>query len=152
MLVLALALALFGTAVTALESDRDQPIELAADSVDIGAVDNTNSDQIVAGGGNNITIANSSATRVISLGGVAGGLALNDGEIAEISTTGTLIIGSSTAGAISSQTADFSGLGGVELRTGSTVMRGIGAVRIRAKIGLRNMAYNMTRYAMLAAP
>ena len=35
MLVLALALALFGTAVTALESDRDQPIELAADSVDI---------------------------------------------------------------------------------------------------------------------
>jgi IS5 family transposase len=42
--------------------------------------------------------------------------------------------------------------GVMAMRTGSTVMRGIGAVRIRAKIGLRNMAYNMTRYAMLAAP
>ncbi|MEX1349060.1 MAG: hypothetical protein AB1Z31_15130 [Desulfobacterales bacterium] len=29
-------------------------------------------------------------------------------------------------------------------------MGGIGMVRIRAKIGLRNMAYNMIRYAMLA--
>jgi IS5 family transposase len=36
------------------------------------------------------------------------------------------------------------------MRTGSTVMRGIGIVRIRAKIGLRNMAYNLTRYALLA--
>lgn len=35
MLVLAAALALFVTSVAALESDRDQPIELAADSVDI---------------------------------------------------------------------------------------------------------------------
>jgi IS5 family transposase len=42
--------------------------------------------------------------------------------------------------------------GVMAMRTGSSVMRGIGAVRIRAKIGLRNMAYNMTRYAMLAAP
>ena len=42
--------------------------------------------------------------------------------------------------------------GVMAMRTGSTVMRGIGAVRIRAKIGLRNIAYNMTRYAMLAAP
>ena len=40
--------------------------------------------------------------------------------------------------------------GVMAMRTGSTVMRGIGMVRIRAKIGLRNMAYNMTRYAMLA--
>jgi hypothetical protein len=30
-------------------------------------------------------------------------------------------------------------------------MRGIGFIRINAKIGLRNMAYNMTRYALLAA-
>ena len=35
MLALAVALALFVTSVAALESDRDQPIELAADSVDI---------------------------------------------------------------------------------------------------------------------
>jgi len=36
------------------------------------------------------------------------------------------------------------------MRTGSKVMRGIGIIRIRAKIGLRNMAYNLTRYALLA--
>lgn len=42
--------------------------------------------------------------------------------------------------------------GVMAMRTGSTVMRGIGLVRIRAKIGLRNMAYNMTRYALLASP
>lgn len=40
--------------------------------------------------------------------------------------------------------------GVMAMRTGGTVLRGIGKVRIRAKIGLRNMAYNMTRYAMLA--
>ena len=40
--------------------------------------------------------------------------------------------------------------GVMAMRTGSTVMRGIGIVRIKAKIGVRNMAYNMTRYAMLA--
>ena len=40
--------------------------------------------------------------------------------------------------------------GVMAMRNGSTVMRGIGIVRIRAKIGLRNIAYNMTRYAMLA--
>jgi IS5 family transposase len=42
--------------------------------------------------------------------------------------------------------------GVMAMRTGSTLMRGIGLIRIRAKIGLRNMAYNLTRYAMLAAP
>ena len=42
--------------------------------------------------------------------------------------------------------------GVMAMRTGGTVMRGIGAVRIKAKIGLRNMAYNMTRFAMLVAP
>jgi IS5 family transposase len=40
--------------------------------------------------------------------------------------------------------------GVMAMRTGSTLMRGIGIIRIRAKIGLRNMAYNLTRYAMLA--
>jgi len=37
------------------------------------------------------------------------------------------------------------------MRTGSTVMRPIGIIRIRAKIGLRNMAYYLTRYAILAS-
>jgi IS5 family transposase len=41
--------------------------------------------------------------------------------------------------------------GVMAMRTGSTLMRGIGFIRINAKIGLRNMAYNMTRYALLAA-
>ena len=41
--------------------------------------------------------------------------------------------------------------GVIAMRTGRTVMRGIGFIRIRAKIGLRNMAYNLTRYALLAA-
>lgn len=41
--------------------------------------------------------------------------------------------------------------GVMAMRTGGTVMRGIGIVRLRAKIGLRNMAYNLTRYALLAA-
>ena len=40
--------------------------------------------------------------------------------------------------------------GVMAMRTGSTVMRAIGFIRIRAKIGLRNMAYNLTRYAILA--
>lgn len=40
--------------------------------------------------------------------------------------------------------------GVMAMRTGSTLMRGIGMIRIRAKIGLRNMAYNLTRYALLA--
>jgi len=30
------------------------------------------------------------------------------------------------------------------------VMRGIGLVRAKARIGLRNLAYNMTRYGYLA--
>jgi len=42
--------------------------------------------------------------------------------------------------------------GVMAMRTGGTVVRGIGAARIKAKIGLRNMAYNMTRFAMLATP
>jgi IS5 family transposase len=42
--------------------------------------------------------------------------------------------------------------GVMAMRTGGTVMRGIGVVRIKAKIGLRNIAYNMTRFAMLASP
>ena len=42
--------------------------------------------------------------------------------------------------------------GVMAMHTGATVMRGIGAVRIKAEIGLRNMAYNMTRFAMLASP
>jgi len=42
--------------------------------------------------------------------------------------------------------------GVMAMRTGRTVMCGIGMVRIRAKVGLRNMGYNMTRYALLAAP
>jgi IS5 family transposase len=41
--------------------------------------------------------------------------------------------------------------GVMAMRTGSTVMRAIGIIRIRAKIGLRNMAYNLTRYALLAS-
>lgn len=41
--------------------------------------------------------------------------------------------------------------GVMAMRTKGTIMRGIGMVRIRAKIGLRNMAYNLTRYALLAA-
>ena len=40
--------------------------------------------------------------------------------------------------------------GVMAMRTGSTVIRAIGFIRIRAKIGLRNMAYNLTRYALLA--
>ena len=36
------------------------------------------------------------------------------------------------------------------MRAKSTLMRGVGIVRIRAKIGLRNMAYNLTRYAALS--
>jgi IS5 family transposase len=42
--------------------------------------------------------------------------------------------------------------GVMAMRAGGTVMRGIGVVRSKAKIGLRNMAYNMTRFAMLASP
>ncbi len=40
--------------------------------------------------------------------------------------------------------------GVMAMRTGSTLMRGIGIIRLTAKIGLRNMAYNLTRYALLA--
>jgi IS5 family transposase len=40
--------------------------------------------------------------------------------------------------------------GVMAMRTGSTLMRGIGMVRIRAKIGLRNLAYNVSRFALLA--
>lgn len=36
------------------------------------------------------------------------------------------------------------------MRTGSTLLRSIGIVRIKTKIGLRNVAYNLTRYALLA--
>jgi len=35
------------------------------------------------------------------------------------------------------------------MRTGGTLLRGIGFIRIRAKIGLRNMAFNLTRYVQL---
>ena len=37
------------------------------------------------------------------------------------------------------------------MRTGGTLLRGIGIIRLKAKIGLRNMAYNLTRYSLLAA-
>ena len=37
------------------------------------------------------------------------------------------------------------------MRTGGTLLRGIGIIRLKAKIGLRNMAYNLTRYALLVA-
>jgi transposase, IS5 family len=40
--------------------------------------------------------------------------------------------------------------GVMAMRTGSTLMRGIGIIRIRAKIGLRNLAYNVSRFALLA--
>jgi transposase, IS5 family len=40
--------------------------------------------------------------------------------------------------------------GVMAMRTGSTLMRGIGMVRIRAKIGLRNLAYNVSRFALVA--
>lgn len=40
--------------------------------------------------------------------------------------------------------------GVMAMRTGSTLMRGIGIIRIRAKIGLRNLAYNLSRFALLA--
>jgi len=33
---------------------------------------------------------------------------------------------------------------------GSLVVRTIGIIRARAKIGLRNLAYNINRYALLA--
>jgi transposase, IS5 family len=36
------------------------------------------------------------------------------------------------------------------MRTGSKLMRGIGIIRLRAKIGLRNLAYNVSRFALLA--
>ncbi|MCB2217778.1 transposase [Desulfofustis glycolicus] len=39
----------------------------------------------------------------------------------------------------------------IAMRTGSTLMRGIGIVRIRAKIGLRNLAYNVSRLVLLVA-
>jgi hypothetical protein len=39
--------------------------------------------------------------------------------------------------------------GVMAMRTGGTLMRAVGIIRIGAKIGLRNMAYNMTRYALL---
>jgi hypothetical protein len=34
---------------------------------------------------------------------------------------------------------------------GSLIMRCIGMIRARVKIGLRNLAYNINRYGMLAA-
>ena len=34
-------------------------------------------------------------------------------------------------------------------RAGGLLLRGIGIVRARAKIGLRNLAYNLSRYALL---
>jgi IS5 family transposase len=37
------------------------------------------------------------------------------------------------------------------MRTGGTLLRGIGIIRLKAKIGLRNMAYNLTRYSLLVA-
>jgi IS5 family transposase len=37
------------------------------------------------------------------------------------------------------------------MRTGGTLLRSIGIIRLKAKIGLRNMAYNLTRYALLVA-
>jgi IS5 family transposase len=37
------------------------------------------------------------------------------------------------------------------MRTGGTLLRSIGIIRLKAKIGLRNMAYNLTRYSLLAA-
>lgn len=36
-------------------------------------------------------------------------------------------------------------------RAGSLILRGIGIVRAQAKIGLRNLSYNMSRYVMLQA-
>jgi len=37
------------------------------------------------------------------------------------------------------------------MQTGGTLLRGIGIIRLKAKIGLRSMAYNLSRYALLAA-
>jgi IS5 family transposase len=36
------------------------------------------------------------------------------------------------------------------MRIGGGLLRGVGRVRIKAKIGLRNLAHNLTRYALLA--
>jgi transposase, IS5 family len=41
--------------------------------------------------------------------------------------------------------------GMMAMRTGKTLMRGIGIIRIRAKIGLPNLAYNVSRFALMAA-
>jgi len=41
--------------------------------------------------------------------------------------------------------------GAMTMRAGILLLRSIGMIRARAKIGLRNLAYNMERYAMLAA-
>ncbi|MCB2218497.1 MAG: IS5 family transposase [Desulfobulbaceae bacterium] len=40
--------------------------------------------------------------------------------------------------------------GVMAMHTGSTLMRGICIIRIRTKIGLRNLAYNVSRFALLA--
>ena len=101
-------------------------ISITADSIVIGETDTSDTDQVVAGGGNTITISNSSASRTIGLGGGAGDLSLNDAEIAELSTTGTISIGSGTAGVVTLDTADFSTAGGattdLTLTTGANVV------------------------------
>ena len=38
------------------------------------------------------------------------------------------------------------------MKMGSTLLRTLGKVRARCKIGLRNLAYNLDRYALLASP
>ena len=40
--------------------------------------------------------------------------------------------------------------GVMAMMAGSLVVRTIGIIRARAKIGLRNLAYNINRYALLA--
>ncbi len=42
--------------------------------------------------------------------------------------------------------------GAQAMKMGSTLLRTIGKVRSRCKIGLRNLAYNLDRYALLASP
>ena len=41
--------------------------------------------------------------------------------------------------------------GGQAIKMGTTILRCIGKVRVRCKIGLRNLAYNVDRYALLAS-
>ena len=40
--------------------------------------------------------------------------------------------------------------GVMAMMAGSLIVRTIGIIRARAKIGLRNLAYNINRYALLA--